>query len=137
MSQNIEIQDTSRIDALFERISALIEQARQRVATTINIAEVYTKYSIGQYIVEDEQQGEQRAQYGKAVLKNLSARLTNKYGEGWSVETLTLCRKFYSMYSNLVNSVYQILIPKNPKMKVRSKAWHRPRKGFLKCKKIT
>ena len=50
MSQNIEIQDASRIDALFERISALIEQARQRVATTINIAEVYTKYSIGQYI---------------------------------------------------------------------------------------
>ena len=39
---------------------------------------------VGQYFVEDEQQ----AQYGQAVLKNLSACLTNKYGQGWSVETL-------------------------------------------------
>lgn len=60
---------------------------------------VYTYYGVGYYIVEDEQQGEQRAQYGKAVLKNLSARLTNKYGEGWSVETLDKCRKFYRVYS--------------------------------------
>ena len=40
-----------REDTLFERISALIDEARQRVVTTVNIAEVYTKYSIGQYIV--------------------------------------------------------------------------------------
>ena len=50
-----------REGSLFERISALIEEARKRVVTTVNIAEVYTKYSIGQYIVEDEQQGEYRA----------------------------------------------------------------------------
>lgn len=43
---------------------------------------------VGQYFVEDEQQ----AQYGQAVLKNLSACLTNKYGQGWSVETLKKCR---------------------------------------------
>ena len=92
-----EIQ--KREDILFERISALIEEARKRVVTTVNIAEVYTKYSIGQYIVEDEQQGEQRAKYGKAVLKNLSIRLTDKYGEGWSVETLDKCRKFYRVFS--------------------------------------
>ena len=52
-----------RENTLFERISYLIEQARKRVSTTVNLAEVYTKYSIGQYIVEDEQQGEYRAQY--------------------------------------------------------------------------
>ena len=85
--------------SLFERISALIDEARKRVVTTVNIDEVYTKYSIGQYIVEDEQQGEQRAKYGKAVLKNLSIRLTDKYGEGWSVETLDKCRKFYRVFS--------------------------------------
>lgn len=43
-----------REDSLFERISALIERTRKRVVSTVNIAEVYTKYSIGQYIVEDE-----------------------------------------------------------------------------------
>jgi len=120
MSQNIEIQDVTRIDALFERISALIEQARQRVVTTINIAEVYTKYSIGEYIVEDEQQGRARAEYGKQVLKELSNRLTIRFGDGWSVETLDKCRKFYRVYAckeisstvraklNLVNSVDEI-----------------------------
>ena len=89
-----------REDALFERISALIDLARKRVKTAIDTTMVYTYYGVGHYIVKDEQQGEQRAQYGKAVLKNLSARLTDKYGEGWSVETLDKCRKFYRVYSN-------------------------------------
>ena len=88
-----------REDTLFERISSLIEETRKRIVTTVNVAEVYTKYGIGQYIVEYEQQGEQRAKYGKAVLKNLSIRLTDKYGEGWSVETLDKCRKFYRVFS--------------------------------------
>lgn len=89
-----------REDALFERISALIDLARKRVKTTIDTTMVYTYYGVGHYIVEDEQHGEQRAQYGQAVLKNLSARLTDKYGEGWSVETLDRCRKFYRVYSS-------------------------------------
>ena len=103
-----EIQ--KREDTLFERISALIEEARKRVVTTVNIAEVYTKYSIGQYIVEDEQQGEYRAQYGKQVLKNLSERLTAQYGEGWSYSNLRQIRQFYIVYGNLTDSVCQIPI---------------------------
>ena len=91
-----EIQ--KREDTLFERISALIEEARKRIVTTVNIAEVYTKYSIGQYIVEDEQQGEYRAQYGKQVLKNLSIRLTERFGDGWTIDTLKRCRYFYNVY---------------------------------------
>ena len=51
-----EIQETKRIDALYDKIAELIEQARKHVATTVNLTEVYTKYHIGQYIVEDEQQ---------------------------------------------------------------------------------
>ena len=97
-----------RKDSLFERISALIEEARKRVVTTVNIAEVYTKYSIGQYIVEDEQQGEYRAQYGKQVLQNLSARLTERFGDGWSYPNLRKIRQFYLTYSNLINGVNQI-----------------------------
>ncbi len=108
MSQNIEIQDVTRIDALYERISALIEQARQRVVTTINIAEVYTKYSIGEYIVEDEQQGRARAEYGKQVLKVLSARLTERFGDGWSYSNLRQIRQFYLVYGNLTDGVCQI-----------------------------
>lgn len=117
------------IDALFERISALIEASRKRVATAVNIAEVYTKYEIGRHIVEDEQEGKARAAYGKQVLPILSQKLTDKFGSGWSLETLKSARKFYSVYApqairstaltksdketgktNLVNSVDQIQI---------------------------
>lgn len=117
------------VDALFERISALIEESRKRVATAVNIAEVYTKYEIGRYIVEDEQKGKARAAYGKQVLPILSQKLTDKFGSGWSLETLKSARKFYSVYApqvirstaltksdketgktNLVNSVDQIQI---------------------------
>lgn len=97
-----------REESLFERISALIEEARKKVVTTVNIAEVYTKYSIGQYIVEDEQQGEYRAQYGKQVLQNLSARLTERFGDGWSYSNLRQIRQFYLVYGNLTDSACQI-----------------------------
>jgi hypothetical protein len=100
--------DIQRIETLFEKISTLIEHARQHVYRTVNTAEVYTKFGIGRYIIEDEQQGNYRAAYGKAVLKGVSAKLTAKFGKGWSVESLTLCRKFYAVYSNFVNSDYEI-----------------------------
>lgn len=99
----------ANVDALFERISALIEDSRKKVVKAVNIAEVYTKYEIGRYIVEDEQEGKTRASYGKQILELLSEKLTNKYGKGWSVESLTLARKFFSVYSSdSVNTVYQI-----------------------------
>ncbi len=105
---------TKREDTLFENISRLIEDARKHVKATVNTAMVYTYYGIGKYIVEDEQQGEKRAAYGKAVLKNLSMRLTNKYGKGWSIATLKNAKKFYSVYSEKTNGVYPI---KNKKAK--------------------
>ena len=85
-------------DMLFDKVSAVIDNARRMIATTINTGEVYAKYEIGRYIVEDELHGQYRAQYGKQVLKNLSNRLTEKYGEGWSLETLKKCRFFYTTY---------------------------------------
>ena len=104
-----EIQETKRVEALFERISSLIEQGRQRVVTAVNIAEVYTKYAIGQYIVEDEQKGESRAEYGKHILKSVSEKLTERYGKGWGLENLRLIRNFYLVYSSKIqNSVLGI-----------------------------
>lgn len=104
-----EIRNTEkRVDVLFEKVAELIMLSRQRVASAANLAEVYTKFRIGQYIVEYEQQGNVRAEYGKQVLKDLSARLTQRFGEGWSVESLKLCRRFFMVYSNSVNTVYPI-----------------------------
>ena len=87
-----------REDALFERVSQLIEIARTRVKTTIDITMVYTYYGIGKYIVDDEQQGKERAEYGAQVLKGLSVKLTKRFGAGWSVETLKKCRFFFKTY---------------------------------------
>ena len=99
---------TKREDALFEKISKLIDEAHRHVKTTVNTAMAYTYFGVGKYIIEDEQQGEKRAAYGKAVLKKLSIRLTDKYGKGWSVATLKNAKKFYSVYSEKVNSVCPI-----------------------------
>lgn len=87
------------MDDLFLKVVDLITQARKRVATAVNVAEVYTKYHIGQYIVEYEQKGETRAEYGKAVLKELSKRLTDRFGEGWSYSTLKNTRQFYIVFA--------------------------------------
>ena len=84
---------------LFDAISRLIEDSRRQVAKAVNTAMVYTYYGVGQYIVELEQGGNERAAYGKEVLKRLSTRLTEKYGKGWSVDNLENCRKLFLNYS--------------------------------------
>ena len=95
------IQDTNRTNVLFDRIAALIEKSRQFVVSAVNVAEVRTRYEVGRFIFEDEQQGG-RATYGKQILKNLSVRLTKRFGNDWSYDTLIRCRKFYQTYENAV-----------------------------------
>ena len=75
MAKKKENVPTNAVDSLFNKVSSLIEQARVRVATAMNVAEVYTKYQIGRLIVEDEQKGQYRAEYGKQILLNLSEQL--------------------------------------------------------------
>lgn len=100
----------NRLEKLYLKISVIIDKARQTVKTTVNTAMVYSYFEIGRYIVEEEQNGKSRAEYGKAVLKQLSERLTANYGEGWTYSNLRQIRQFYYVYSNsnLTNSVCQI-----------------------------
>ena len=102
MDENKELthMEGNRIDALSDRITKLMAEERNKVATAVNTAMVYTYYEIGRYIVEDEQEGEYRAKYGKQVLVELSGRLTEKLGKGWSAEHLRLIRNFYLVYSS-------------------------------------
>ena len=101
MDKKTQITETgSHIDILAGKIEKLIQDARQHVVAAVNTAMVYTYYEIGRYIVEDEQGGENRAIYGQELLKGLSNRLTHRLGKGWSVENLTLMRKFFITYSN-------------------------------------
>ncbi len=94
--QNI---DNHIITDVAERIERLIADARAHIARSVNIAEVITKYEIGRIIVEVVQEGEERATYGKQLLQGVSDILTERLGDGWSVETLKKCRQFYQIYS--------------------------------------
>ncbi len=89
----------NRTDTLFKRISELIEQSRRFAVNAVNVAEVRTRFEVGRYIFEDEQRGE-RATYGQQVLKKLSARLMEHYGNDWSYDTLKRCRFFYQAYTS-------------------------------------
>lgn len=91
----------SRKPSLLSRVVALIEEARRKVAAVANIAQVYTNYEIGRQIVEEEQGGKRRADYGKKILLDLSQQLTARFGRGWSVDSLERMRNFFLMYSTL------------------------------------
>ena len=64
--------DLLEYNKLYIRIADLIEHARQKVASAVNLAMVHTYFEVGRMIVEDEQQGKNRAEYGKKVLTDLS-----------------------------------------------------------------
>lgn len=64
-------------------IKQLIEQSRRTAYAAVNSIMIDTYWHIGQRIVEQEQQGEKRAEYGKQIIKMLSKELTQEYGEGW------------------------------------------------------
>lgn len=101
MNQPIKVVNE---DELFNRVSELIEESRMHVARAVNTAMVYTYFGVGRYIIEYEQDGNYRASYGKGVLNRLSAKLTDRFGKGWSYETLAKCRKFYHAYAILSDS---------------------------------
>ena len=98
MENEVAIIETRAIQ-LAEKIEILVTEARKKVASVATTAQVYTYYEIGRYIVEDEQGGKVRAEYGKGVLKRVSERLTDKLGKGWSVDTLENARNFYCIYA--------------------------------------
>lgn len=83
----------------FQSISDILEKARKNAKTAVNLSMVYAYYEIGRKIIEEEQNGENRAAYGKQLLKELSKFLTTNYGKGYSAENLKLMRRFYVVYS--------------------------------------
>jgi predicted nuclease of restriction endonuclease-like (RecB) superfamily len=85
---------------LFQQVVALLKNAQQQVIRTINSTMVYTYFEIGRMIVQEEQNGKERAAYGKQVLKELSKELTKEFGKGFSVDNLQNMRRLYFIYSN-------------------------------------
>lgn len=80
-----------------KNVSDVLLRAQKNTKTAVNLSMVYAYFEIGRMIVEEEQHGENRAAYGKQLLKELSAYLTSRFGKGYSAENLKLMRRFYSI----------------------------------------
>jgi len=87
-------------NSLFDRVVIILEQAKTNVVRTVNSEMVLAYWHIGREIVQELQKGENRAEYGKQIIKELSVKLNEKYGKGFSTTNLWYFRQFYVVYSN-------------------------------------
>lgn len=85
--------------ALYQGIRDVLLSARAQVRQTVNTTMVQAYWQIGRLIVEDEQGGERRAEYGKAVLSDLSRRLTVEFGKGFTPDNLRNFRQFFQSFT--------------------------------------
>lgn len=92
---------------LIVEVRRLIQSARHAAASTVNTLQVLTNFEIGRRIVQHEQKGEKRAEYGAELLKELSARLTEEFGKGFSKANLEYMRRFYLEWQNRVPRIAQ------------------------------
>ena len=84
---------------IYEEIYELLSKARQNIISNINSTMTKTYFLIGKRIVEEEQNGNKRAEYGKNLIKILSEKLTKEFGKGFSQRNLEQMRTFYVRYS--------------------------------------
>ena len=86
---------------LLDNIGSSLQRARENAAKAINAELVRANWEIGRHIVEFEQHGKERAEYGSELLIRLSKDLKQRFGKGFSRSNLQLMRLFYLKYSNL------------------------------------
>lgn len=94
-SQNLT---SEHLSGLVQAIASQIEQARANVRQAVNSAMVQSYWQVGRLIVEQEQQGKTRAEYGKQQLQQLSQALTERLGKGFDITNLRNMRQFYLCY---------------------------------------
>ena len=104
---------------LLKQAVELIQTARQQVVRQTNSLMVFTYFHLGKLIVEQEQGGERKAAYGEEIIKQLSAELTAKFGQGFSERNLEQIRLFYLMYSKREN---HFSIPQTPSAELEPEA---------------
>ncbi len=99
----------------YKKVADLLAAARQYAKRQLDSTIVTTYYEVGRMIVEREQQGQKRAQYGTKLIKGLSEYLTEQYGKGFSVVNLKSIRKFYQVYSPSIGQSLTALSENNEK----------------------
>ena len=85
---------------IFDRVVSILEQARGNIVRAVNNQTVTAYWLIGREIVQELQDGAPRAEYGKQLIQELSVKLNEKYGKGFSSTNLGYFRQFYLTYKN-------------------------------------
>lgn len=93
------------LTTLLTEVRQLIQSARRGVSTVVDTFQVMTNFEIGRRIVEHEQKGAKRAAYGAELLKELSARLTEEFGRGFSEDNLSNMRRFFLTWRDRVAQI--------------------------------
>jgi len=93
------LMSKNKLNTIFyNKVTQLLKEARKSVIQTVNKTMVYTYFEIGRMIIEEEQNGKKRAEYGKQILKELSHKLNTEFGKGFSVTNLQQMKNFYTIY---------------------------------------
>lgn len=128
----IELSSAETIhNDLLQRIRQIWEAARGQAVRSVNTAHVCANWLIGQQIIQAEQGGTERAEYGTALLQNLSQQLTRDYGSGFSVSSLQYMRAFHINFPDLLTveqleNVYAEHDSRDPSQRIQ----HAPRVTF-------
>ncbi|NCC23381.1 MAG: DUF1016 family protein [Alphaproteobacteria bacterium] len=88
----------------FEQVRSILRDARHRAQTSVNVIMVEAYWRIGQRIVEEEQSGATRADYGQYLIRELSRQLGEEFGQGFSVANLKNFRQFYAVFPEFPKS---------------------------------
>lgn len=100
MNQLSKDNSAESFDNLYDSIKEVLNKSRQQVYQAVNTSMLFAYWSIGQLIVENEQDGNKNASYGKATLENLSKKLSKVFGAGFTIRNLRNMRKFYLLFQN-------------------------------------
>ena len=113
------------LQGFVNEIKSIINTARANAVRSVDFCRVQMYWAIGQRIVEKEQQGKERAEYGKFLIKSLAKEIEPEYGSGFGERQLNFCRQFYKTYpivnalrSQLNWSQYRMLIQNDTAVKL-------------------
>ena len=102
MAKEIDIRNKDMVlpDNFVNDVRSIIERGRQQAYAAVGQAAIATYWNVGRRIVEEEQHGEARAEYGSQLIPMLAERLTQEYGNGYGRRNLAYYRQLYLMFSD-------------------------------------
>jgi len=120
MENKLKTLETEEFRTLIDELRSLVRSARWAVVRSVDTIQVLTNFEIGRRIVEHEQKGEKRAEYGKRLLKKIADSLTAEFGRKFSSTNLKLMRKFYLLYHERISQTVfdQLAFPIKKKFEI-------------------